>query len=162
MESTVVNFLELMDAHEGRPLPKLAWVARNILEISIWVEYCSLSEKNAHRFYTDIIHDVFDVIEAAEKASSEDVSVPDFASARAEVHKIAGRFQVANPGDPYTRVEYAAQAIGQLTEYKALNRLLSKFAHPTAMSIFARILPEQDKDFRQFIMEKIGPRLLGI
>jgi hypothetical protein len=39
----------------------IAWMARNILELSVWIQYCSRSRSKAEEFYDDAIRDLVDL-----------------------------------------------------------------------------------------------------
>jgi hypothetical protein len=43
-----------------------AWMARNLLELMVWVIYCVKSRDGAKRFYDDKVRDVFDFLDQTE------------------------------------------------------------------------------------------------
>jgi uncharacterized protein YaaR (DUF327 family) len=56
---------ELERARQEGRLATLAWLARNFLELSIWIEYCCASGENAKRFNQDTTRDIFEMIVSA-------------------------------------------------------------------------------------------------
>jgi hypothetical protein len=44
----------------------VAWVARNLLEIAVWTDYCCASLDNSRRLYEDAFRDSRDMIKAAD------------------------------------------------------------------------------------------------
>ena len=50
---------DLQKAYEQERVMTVAWLARNLLEIFIWVRYCSLSESHAKRFHEDAMRDFY-------------------------------------------------------------------------------------------------------
>jgi hypothetical protein len=106
-ESVFSEYLLLKRAYEdSRPEASLlAWRARNLLELSVWCIYCSKSMQKARRFCVDAGWDVA----AAQGTESLE-------------HR-------------YKSVSDAAIEIGMGNYFAARHKILSKFAHPTAMQI---------------------------
>jgi len=46
-----INVRELVNARAAGSLSMLAWLARNILELLLWTDYCLTSNDNALQFY---------------------------------------------------------------------------------------------------------------
>src|SRR4051794_25145560 len=59
LELTISSVADFRRAYEEQNISKLAWSARNILELSVWIQYCNLSEANAKRFYDDALRDMY-------------------------------------------------------------------------------------------------------
>lgn len=51
------NADEMKAAYEQERVMRLSWAVRNLLDLSIWVDYCNLSEENAERFHKDSARD---------------------------------------------------------------------------------------------------------
>jgi hypothetical protein len=47
------NCQQLLETMEKDRLPAAAWIARNLLELLVWVKYCGVSRENAWRFHED-------------------------------------------------------------------------------------------------------------
>lgn len=57
-----LNRAELELAYSQRRLAAVAWLARNLLELAIWSEHCSLSKENAREFLLDAARDALDAL----------------------------------------------------------------------------------------------------
>ena len=130
-----LNLRELQHAMSQRPLSSVAWIARNIVELTIWVEYCKSSPERAKRFYQDSERDSLDMLNIPSEECSGDQPF-NFRAERArllEKAKQDGDFE--NPEAPYLQVSKAAKEVGWQDEFVYTNKLLSKFAHPTALAV---------------------------
>jgi hypothetical protein len=66
-ESQLLSFLRSLSetasdiaiAFGKRRVATVAWLARNLAELSIWIEYCTTSEDNAIKFRNDSLKDVY-------------------------------------------------------------------------------------------------------
>jgi hypothetical protein len=58
VQSVKRNCGELLETFGKDRLPASAWIARNLLELWVWVKYCSVSRENAWRFHEDALRDV--------------------------------------------------------------------------------------------------------
>ena len=127
-----LSFLEKLSTRDL--LNQIAWLARNLLELLVWVKYCSSSQARAREFWDDSIRDLYSLIDP------KDENDPDFLSRLGKAVAMIGPEK-----DPkaWTRTSRAAKAIKQL-EYERTSQTLSKFVHPTAMSILLR-LPLQSR-----------------
>jgi len=54
----IQSAMDLEPAYLRRRIPALAWAIRNLLELSIWIDYCNLSEQHAKRFSDDRLRDL--------------------------------------------------------------------------------------------------------
>ena len=65
-EAQIANFLrtlgemssDIATAYRRNRVATVAWLTRNLLELSVWIEYCSLSEENARDFANDVVKDL--------------------------------------------------------------------------------------------------------
>jgi hypothetical protein len=116
----------------------LAWRARNLLELSVWALYFTKSRENARRLYEDAGRDVLDILRAFEQwgratAQSTDWLRP-LTSEKQDLSQRAEAEGIETLEGSYKRVADAAKDCG--FEYYSLSfKMLSKFAHPTAMQI---------------------------
>jgi hypothetical protein len=127
-----LDLAQTIDQDEA--LPAAAWNARNLLELWIWIKYCSKSQASARRFHEDALRDALGLVEAHSSMckiagiqnESEDI-------ARQTLAEIARKELWTEPVDTdYERVSDAAKHVGLGDAFKAWNTHLSKFAHPTA------------------------------
>ena len=118
-----------------------AWRARNLLELQIWIEYCSISEENAYEFWEDAQRDYFELFRDAANSSAQ----------------IAKYQSELTPVRPPAKPKYSSKARGSLTKdredyFKEQADMLSKFVHPTALSILMPIPPENQRNIRHMIV----------
>ncbi|MBV9769363.1 MAG: hypothetical protein JOZ32_07320 [Bryobacterales bacterium] len=132
----------LEEAFQAKELSASAWNARNLLELAVWVAYCAQSPENAKRFYDDKARDVFDFLEGvkvlasfAGSSSADLQKLADESKGRIVNLVIADGYEAID--EAYLRVHKAAEEIGLGLFFTSLNKIFSKFAHPTAMTIFS-------------------------
>lgn len=132
----------------------LAWRARNLLELSVWAAYFALNRNNARRLYEDAGRDVKNVLDVFERWGREAVEPVDWLAALAEdkdeLSRRAAREGIDSLDGSYMRIERAAAECGLKDMFTTMNKLLSKFAHPTAMQILG--MADDDKQSRQLEM----------
>jgi hypothetical protein len=151
----IENVRELEAAYLQGSLSKTAWAARNLLELSIWIRYCNISDEHGKRFRLDGARDLIGFFKALNgyhgtKIASE---IPRMDAAEAELELIAqNEFGVASLGTSFVEVRDAANEVAE-TRYKSLNKLCSKFAHPTAWIIAAADWPEFSQFAIMFLFE---------
>jgi hypothetical protein len=137
------EYLCLKRAHEAKrdEASLLAWRARNLLELSVWCLYCSKSKENARRLYEDAGRDVLGLFGAFTKWGAATAQGPDwlglFAGAKQNLSQRAASDGIASLDGPYKQVSDAAKEAGIGEHFSLSYRMLSKFAHPTAMRILA-------------------------
>jgi hypothetical protein len=120
----------------------LAWRARNLLELSVWSTYCAKSRENARRVYEDAGRDVGDIFDAFKKWGVATAVAADwfdpFATAKQDLSERARLLDgIQSLDGPYKRVSEAAKECGIGEHFSLSYKMLSKFAHPTAMRILA-------------------------
>jgi hypothetical protein len=110
----------------------LAWRARNLLELWVWAKYFAKDEESARRLYEDAGRDALDTLVAFEKwtAASEPLK-----EEKLLFLKRASNEGIASLEGGYKRVAEAATDCALNEYYAFYNKLLSKFAHPTATQI---------------------------
>jgi hypothetical protein len=117
----------------------LAWRARNLLELSVWSIYFTKSRENARRLYEDAGRDVLEILGAFERwgratAQSADWLRP-LTSEKQDLSQRAEAEGIETLEGSYKRVADAAKDCGFVEHYSLSFKMLSKFAHPTAMQI---------------------------
>ncbi|MBF0356394.1 MAG: hypothetical protein HQL43_14265 [Alphaproteobacteria bacterium] len=125
----------------------LAWRARNLLEISVWSSYCARSKENARVFYEDAGRDAVDLCkvlsEWGKATSQENDWLDPIEEAKLEISQRATAEGIGSLDGPYKQVRKAASACGFGDHFNVHNKLLSKYAHPTAMLVVASL--DQEK-----------------
>ncbi len=138
------EYLLLKRSYENEPEADsslLAWRARNLLEISVWSMYCTKSRENARRLYEDAGRDTAGVFSAFTKWGAATAQASDFlepfASAKQDLSNRAAAEGIDSLDGPYKQVSEAAKECGFGDHFSLSYKMLSKFAHPTAMRILA-------------------------
>jgi hypothetical protein len=142
------EYLSLKRAYEerrDRDSSVLAWRARNLLELSVWSLYSAKGRENARRLYEDAGRDTLDVFSAFSNwgvATAQAANwIERMTNAKENLSQRAAREGIASLGGSYKQVSKAAGECGMGDHFRVSYKLLSKFAHPTAMQLlsFARI-----------------------
>jgi hypothetical protein len=89
------NVDELLHGFNQKRIWKLAWSARNLLELAIWVEYCNFSPANARQFRDDSARDLLGTAASIQKQFELGVGkLSQFGELlRIKVSGVAGRLQ---------------------------------------------------------------------
>jgi hypothetical protein len=87
------NVTELTRTRAGGPIYTVAWLARNLLELFVWTEYCTKSPENAKQFYIDAVRDFDDIVKVIKPEDVEEhpgVKEPlaHFSAARTELAEL--------------------------------------------------------------------------
>ncbi len=130
------NLADLEQANITGRLETVAWLSRNLLELSTWIVYCLQSEMNAKQFVLDSARDANDAIKIP-----VEVFGYSFEQAQQQNRSNAELYGFETLDDKYTRVISAAEKLGKKKQFVVTNKLLSKFAHPTAMAIVGKGTP---------------------
>lgn len=130
---------DLQKAYEQERVMTVAWLARNLLEIFIWVRYCSLSESHAKRFHDDAMRDFYGYCQALKGLNVRGdgelkQSIDNLLRGYSNFAKSQGIAEVA---DDFTRVRKAAEELGETKLFLSMNKVFSKLAHPTALAMDA-------------------------
>ncbi len=125
--------------------PLLCFVVRNLLELSVWSEFCSRSCQNARSFYDDFVKDSLGFQKAVAQFLNlvpSDASAAEAAQVMATVEEATREAGLSTTDDRYMRTAEAARQVGIQEFYTSLNRVLSKLAHPTAMALLVPVNDE--------------------
>ncbi len=131
-ESVELNTHELNIDIKTRTINTVAWLARNLVELALWCEYCGQSKENARELLLDSARDAYDSI-----------NIPDGVVSQASFQEV--QQELLNKAETdgfdikkkYTDVGTVAKNLGMSIRFKYLNKMLSKFAHPTALAILS-------------------------
>jgi hypothetical protein len=142
------NFSEYMllkKAYENRQrddVPLLAWRARNLLELSVWCTYCAQDRKNARLVFEDACRDARELFDAFIKWGAATAKPVDWSNRLKSAKQGLSERAFHNEGigsldRAYKQVSDAARECGLGEHFSLGFKLLSKFAHPTAMRILS-------------------------
>lgn len=151
--STFSEYKKLKSSHDSADLSQTAWRARNLLELKAWAFYCSYSRDNALSFRADGARDSKDLFsKLSQWADQTDLSVDwqdKIPSKKIELEKFVKDNKLGSIDKPYKRVRNAAQLGGFENDFDAANKILSKFAHPTALILTGFVPPEMEKELEK-------------
>lgn len=106
-----------------------AWVARCLLDLEIWVDHCNDSSERAQQFWQDYVRDLNELV--------RDLKTPIECEVTARYLLLAqGLLTGSKKGDNPTYNATAAKEIDRQEYRKIESAPLSKFVHPTALSMF--------------------------
>jgi len=158
-ERQLINFIQTLTlsandlerAFIERRTTTLAWTTRNLLELSIWIDYCNLSNANAKRFRDDAARDLLGFSRAIQSLQVHETGIEDagLQAAQQRLGTFAQSWGIGALEDDFTKVSAAAKELGREKSYLCLNKLLSKLAHPTAWAVNSVHSVDADEDFRE-------------
>jgi hypothetical protein len=125
---------ELEHAVKERAVNAVAWISRNLMELAVWAEFCMESPTNARRFHDDAGRDSVELLKVPDGLFNEDPAF-SFQKERERILEEARSKGVDDLDEPYVRVTNAAKQISTSAEFIWTNKMLSKFAHPTALYV---------------------------
>jgi hypothetical protein len=132
------NAQDLELGFNEKRITKLAWAARNLLELSIWIDYCNFSDANATEFRNDSTRDLLGFSKAVQQLQIQEEGMPDPGLEASQAGLVAfaeNTLGVIGLDEDYTRVLKAARELGREKQFGALNKLFSKYAHPTSFAL---------------------------
>jgi hypothetical protein len=148
------EYLSLRYAYEdnrARGPSLLAWRARNLLELSVWSIYATKGRENARRLYEDAGRDALDVFSAFSHWGIATAQTADWieqlTSAKDSLGQRAALEGIDSLDGPYKQVSKAAGECGIKDDFRVSYKMLSKFAHPSAMQLLAA--PDEKRDTLQ-------------
>jgi hypothetical protein len=126
---------DLHQAYRNGRLYALAQAMRNLRELSIWAEYCNLSDEKAERFSEDAVRDWRELLEAAQKrhAGSNPEAHKLLMQALTDMENEAPKRRIKNFKGRHLDVKDAAKELGKHIIHSAIYKTGSKFAHPTSL-----------------------------
>lgn len=65
--TVIQSAMDLEPAYLCGRMSALAWATRNLLELSIWIDYCNLSDQHAKRFSDDSLRDLYGLSKAVQQ-----------------------------------------------------------------------------------------------
>ena len=166
-EKQTGNFVEILilSAHDlecaqaEKRISTLAWITRNLLELSTWIDYCNISRENAKTFHDDSMRDMYGwasaihslyMVQKNKKHAPLEEKIDN-------LKRLAQEKGFGELADDFTRVQEAAGEVGYAQEFTKLNKLYSKFAHPTAWVVHSFLAVDADEGLRDmFFKDGVG------
>lgn len=144
-----INVRELNNFAD-RPLSLVAWASRNLLELMVWTKFSAASPLNAHAFLVETVKDFLELRTFAGKhpTEEEDPGIREALESQfKQVDELVSRIVFDSKPDKFKRVSDVAEELGFNPHFAREYKILSKYAHPTAMSLFLND-HDADKDLR--------------
>lgn len=152
-KTAINDNLSLLEKLSNRDvLNQIAWLARNLLELLVWVKYCNSSTARAREFWDDSIRDLYSLLDP------NDENDPEFV---ARLGKAIALIRTEKEPNAWKRVSKAASAVKQ-EGYDRNSQTLSKFVHPMAMSVVIGLPLRSRKSIQQRLpmkAERSPPKL---
>lgn len=116
---------------------KLGATVRNIIELSVWIQYCVASEVNARTFWEDSARDLLDQVKVIQATYTEanGMPEPELGLIIDSLRAAAIRDGFSDVDGRFTNVRDAAQAVGVSSVFRGLFKVCSKLAHPTSLML---------------------------
>ena len=158
----IAAYDKLLKAVTANDVQYAALMCRNLLELGVWVPYSIRSAANAQRLKQDADREVNGFLAAFEKlmdiaetSPTLSTRIPSIVEYRRQLREATGP-----PDGTDTHFKRVSSAARELSAedgaaYSALNAVLSKFIHPTALMIHSVITPEDAPKFTGFML-KLG------
>jgi|ERR1035437_4606740 hypothetical protein len=128
----LANCFELIQGVDTNNIAKCAWAGRNLLELHYFTRYVIQSPEKAKRFKEDMVCDFQDLLKRWGKN-------PLYAQALTQHQLMAdsawSAMTEARKGDKFLSSHDIAGDLGEQVPYGDLHKYLSKFVHPTSLSI---------------------------
>ena len=134
-------------AHNWQNLPLIAFGARNMLELNVWIAYCAKSIGHAKQFYDDKFRDGIAFMNALKRllhSANHLQSDLLISEGIKTINELANSVGAEAPDADYTKVVQAASELGVREYFISLNTILSKFAHPTSMVVLNYLTKEYE------------------
>jgi hypothetical protein len=151
----IQSAMDLEPAYVSGRISALAWATRNLLELSIWIDYCNLSDQHAKRFSDDSLRDLYGLSKAVQQTYEVESGAKsnDLDRALGNLSQFALTWGIPTLEDDFKRVSDAAKELGRFPKFQAANKLLSKFAHPTAWSVHVADNPGPEAGYLTMILQ---------
>jgi hypothetical protein len=109
-----LSAVDLEQGYRERRVTKLAWAARNFMELSVWIDYCNLSDQHAERFRDDTMRDLYGLSAAVQKSVLVESGTKDktLEQKLGELATFAQSKGVLELDDEFKRVSEAARKWG--------------------------------------------------
>jgi hypothetical protein len=145
---------DVHEAYEKERVMTISWLARNLLEVFVWVRYCNLSEAHADNFDKDVMRDFFGYGKALDGLNIH--GDPELKRSLDELLKGYAGFArakgIPEVADDFTRVSKAAEELGEAKLFLSMNKIFSKLAHPTALAMDAALRQVGRKQYRDIFV----------
>lgn len=134
------NCIELIQGVDTGSVARCAWAARSLLELHYFTRFVVASPENARRFREDMACDYQDLLKRLGKNPQHAQIVASAQTVMDHLWNLRTT-QVAKT-DKYLSAREIAEDLGEGTPFGDVHKFMSKFVHPTSLSIQFRKVPE--------------------
>lgn len=134
-----MSVVEMLEGDNARQITRVAWGARNLLEIYYWTRYVLRSPADAKRFHEDMICDYREMMRRLEGVAGME---PLIKVSKAAIAKLAPTFERITDSSKHLVISEIAKEFGEEKLFAMTNQLLSKYVHPTSLSVQSRLTTE--------------------
>jgi len=131
-----LNFVSLQCSYHEDDQPRAALACRNLLELAVFTKFVLKSRLHLVEFASDRLLDGLDI---AQKLKAIELELtPEAASSILDASIAEFEKQMANEGvtrPKFLRTDDIAKVVGMESDYANLNKVCSKFVHPTSWSL---------------------------
>lgn len=135
--ATESNYEKLRESYDKADYVLLALSCRNLLEAAIFTRFVLQCKANADEFATDRLIDTAEIARSLKNVLSQLQPPGDTADLDKAIQLCLK--QIAEEGvkrDTHLKTSGLATKLNMRPEYDSINRLCSKFVHPTSWSLF--------------------------
>jgi hypothetical protein len=138
----VFNSFELVQGSKAGVIGvcRCAWAARNLLELQYFTRFVLESPKNARRFFEDMGCDYQDLLKRI--AKNPQFAQQALAPQAVLDHMWANHATQTKKKDKYLSARNIAEDSGEGLQFGDAHKFLSKFVHPTSLSIQFKKAPD--------------------
>jgi hypothetical protein len=130
------NYVALRRSFDDDDQIVMAWACRNLLEIAIFAKYILMSKENAKDFAEARLIDGLEIVKSLKKLELFQNPILDPSSFEPLIDNFTQ--QIIKEGITRTRFLGTSELAGQVgmqETYETMNKVCSKFVHPTSWSI---------------------------
>jgi hypothetical protein len=139
------NCCELIEGVDKSNAARCSWAARSLLEVHYFTRYVMTSPANAQRFREDMICDYQDLLKRLGKNPQNAQSI---SNGQAVTDQLWSQNTTGvQKSDTYLSARQIADDFGEGAPFGDTHKFLSKFVHPTSLSIQFRNAPQQAARF---------------
>jgi hypothetical protein len=135
-DATKTNYLTLRNALDNGDQTLIAWSCRNLLELSVFTQFVLESKVNTDQFVEDRLIDGHQMAIALKELES--YLNPGLTESVIDATLDAFQKQKEKEGITdrgYSNIRVLAAQVGMGKEFETVNKVCSKFVHPTAWSL---------------------------
>jgi|ERR1051325_11519004 len=145
-----LNSVELFEGDNQEQATRVAWAARNLLELHYFVRYVLSSPEAARRFHEDALCDYQDMMNWMAKVPGIE---PLSKASNDKLAELSNSAEQITDDNSFLKVAKIAKDFKEEFPYGIGHKFLSKFVHPTSVSIQLRLDPQAGLVIRPLMVQ---------